>query len=402
MSDYVLENFINRDEEIDRILKMVSDLVKGKPFAPKERVFHFVGPSGIGKSCLLKKCSQKLLIEQSTYVPILVQLDALKGGRRGFALELSIAIYEAFCAHKSIKPEKYNGQTLVQFTNYVQRIITINGKDLVIVLFLDEVNVLSQKDMREIEGHLLVKFLHGNDRSILVTAGRSHPAVFNDFALRPNSSNIFSLPVFDEEKAGKQMESLKPGSGNLAGKVVKLGNGVPGNTAKLAEHVTGDPLDIPNEVWALQSLLDDIKKTNKIEARFYPMLEAISILKGFFPEDVVPLFQYHPKLGSGWDEGRVKEVFLELNRIQVGPGGLVDWDRDNKNWVMDESTRDLFEKELQMRDPELWKKLHCKALDMYRNWGQKYNSDPYRNKSNYHQQRLQTAGLNCSNLEGEP
>jgi hypothetical protein len=237
--------------------------------------------------------------------------------------------------------------------------------------------------MQEIEEYLLVNLLH-NNRAILITAGRSLPSAFNDFALRHNSSNTFLLSAFDEEKTGKQMESLKLGSRKLAGKVMKLGNGIPGNTAKLVQHIVGDPLDIPNATKAVQSLLDEIKETNDIKERHHPMLEAISILQGFFPEDVVLLFQCHPLLGRGWDESRVKDVFLELSRIQVGPGGLVDWDREKKHWAMDESTRDLFEKELQMRDPELWKKLYCTALDMYQKWGQKYNSDKYRNKANYH------------------
>ncbi|MFZ5857195.1 MAG: hypothetical protein ACOYZ6_10210 [Chloroflexota bacterium] len=391
----VPENFINREKEIALVVNRVSDLAKGKPFDPKERVFHFVGPSGIGKSCLLKK----LTVEQTAYIPILVQLDALKGGKRGFALELLVAIYEKICAPKSIKPEKYIEQTLSQFAKYVQRTITVNGKDHVTVLLLDEVNIPPKKDMQAIEEHLLVKFIHDNKLAVLVTAGRSQPAMLTDFALRPNPSNIFPLPVFDEEKTRRYMESLKPGSGKLAGKVVKLGSGVPGNTVKLAEHINGDPLDISNEALAIQSLLDDIKKTNNIEAQFHPMLEAISILQGFFPEDVAPLFQSHPQLGSGWDEGKVKEEFLRLKDIKVGPGGLVDWDRDKKYWAMDESTRDLFEKEFQMRDPKLWKKLHCTAMEIYREWGQKYNSDTYRNKSNYHQQRLQSAGMNCSDLE---
>jgi len=73
----------------------------------------------------------------------------------------------------------------------------------------------------------------------------------------------------------------------------------------------------------------------------------------------------------------------------------VDWDREKKHWAMDESTRDLFEKELQMRTPELWKKLHCTAFRMYQEWGQKYSSDMYQNKSSYHQQRLQSAGMVC-------
>lgn len=254
--------------------------------------------------------------------------------------------------------------------------------------------------MQEIEEYLLLKLLYDNYRTILITAGRSQPAMFNDFALRPSSSNTFQLLPFNEEKTGKQMEALKRGSGVLAGKVVKLGSGVPGNNVKLLKHVSGDPPNITNEVKVIQALVNEIKKKNKIEKRFYPMLEAISILQGFFPEDVVPLFQCHPQLGVGWDEDKVKDIFFELNRIQVGPGGLVDWDRKEKCWAMDESTRDLFEKELQMRDLELWKNLHCSALRMYQKWGQKYNSDMNRNKANYHQQRLRSAGLTCNDLEG--
>jgi hypothetical protein len=398
MSDFDPKNFINRDKEIDLVVSRVSDLAKGKPFAPKERVFHFVGPSGIGKSCLLKKCCQKLIAEQPKCVPLLIPLDALKGGKRGFTIELLVAMHDEFCKCKDMVPKKDDRQIRQQFARHVQR--TINGKDRVIVLLLDEVNVPSQKDMQEIEEYLLVKFIQDNTHFILITAGRSQPAMFNDFALRPKSSNTLSLPVFDEENTGKQIENLKPGSGILAGKVLKLGNGVPGNTVKLMDHIVGDPLEIPDEVRAVQSLLDDIKKTNNIEERYHPMLEAISILQGFFPEDVTPLFQNHPQLEDGWDEGRVKEVFLELNRIQIGPGGLVDWDREKKHWAMDKSARDLFEKELRMRNRELWKKLHCTALGMYQEWAQKYNSDMYRNKSNYHQQRLQSAEMDCSDLEG--
>ena len=329
---------------------------------------------------------------------MLVRLDTL-GGKRGFVIELLDTVHNEFCKCKDVKPPGKNdthGQ--LQFARHVQK--KINGKNQIPVLLLDEINIPPLKDIREIEEQLLVKFLHDNHRAILITAGRSQPVAFNDFALRPQSSNIFRLPVFDEEKTGKQMESVKPGSGELADKMVKLGSGVPGNTVKLMEHVSGDPPDIPNEMQAVQSLLDYIKKNNKIDGRFYPMLEALCILQGFFPEDVVPLFQCHPQLGTGWDERKVKDIFLELKQIQVGPGGLVDWDREKKQWVMDESSRDLFEKELQMRDPNLWKKLHCTVLKMYQAWGQKYNSGLYRNKSNYHQERLQSAGLNCSDLEG--
>ncbi|MBI3167649.1 MAG: hypothetical protein HYZ22_04175 [Chloroflexi bacterium] len=281
-----------------------------------------------------------------------------------------------------------------EYASMITRAISLH-EQIFPVLLLDEVNAPSKKDIQEIEEYLLVKLLHNNNRAVLVTAGRSQPAIFNDFALRPRPFNIFPLSVFDEEITSKQMESLKPGSGKLAGKVMKLGHGVPGNTVKLVQHIVGDPLDIPNAAQAVHSLLDNIKKTNKIEERYRPMLEAISILQGFFPADIALLFEKHPQLSVGWDESRVKGVFLELNRIQVGFGGLVNWDQEKKNWIMEESTRDLFERELQMREPELWRKLHCTAFEMYQDWGEKYNSDIYRNKSTYHQRCLQLAGMNC-------
>lgn len=400
MSNFDLEKFIDRDLELGLVINRVSDVAKGKPFAPKERVFHFFGPSGIGKSYLLKRIYSLVLAEEykeQGVTPILVNLDALKGSKQGFVVELLKTVYEEFCKYTEVVANPVLKEPLVstlEYASMIARAISLR-EQIFPILLLDEVNIPSQKDMQEIEEYLLVNFLHDNNRAILVTAGRSQPAMFNDFDLRPNFSNIFLLPVFDEEKTGKQMEYLKPGSAILAGKIVKLGSGVPGNTVKLVEHVNGKPLDIPDEGRAVQSLLDDIKKTNNIEERYHPMLAAISILQGFFPEDVIPLLQSHPQLGDGWDEGRVKEVFMELNRIQVGPSGLIDWDREKKHWTMDESTRYLFEKELQMRNPDLWKKLHCTALGMYQEWGQKYNSDMYRNKSTYHQQRLQSAGMNC-------
>jgi hypothetical protein len=304
-----------------------------------------------------------------------------------------VAVHDVFCKCKEIIPKKDQ-----HFARHVQG--KINGKSRIAVLLLDEINIPPLTDMREIEDYLLKKFIHDNKLAVLVTAGRSQPAMFNDFALRPNASNIIPLSVFDEEKTGRQMKGLKPGSEELAGKVVKLGNGVPGNTVKLTEQVAGDPPTI-NELEAIHTLLEDIKTSNRIEERYIPMLEALSILQGFFPEDVVLLFQCHLQLaGDRWDEGNVKEEFLNLQDIKVGPGGVVDWDREKKHWAMDESTRDLFERELQMRDPELWRKLHCTALGMYREWGEKYNSEKFQRNSIYHQQRLQSAGTDCSDLEG--
>jgi hypothetical protein len=317
--------------------------------------------------------------------------------------ELLQMVYLKFCEYQDIEVNPVLKEPLKprgEYASMVARAISLR-EDILLVLLLDEVDIPSQKYREEIEELLLVKLLTEYDHAILITAGRSQPSMFNDFALRPNTSNTHHLPVFDEEKTGEQMEVLKPGSKELAGKVLKLGKGVPGNTAKLVGHIAGHPWDIPDEAQAVRALLDDIKKENKISEQYIPMLEVLSILQGFFPEDVAPLFQRHPQLGAGWDERRVKEEFLKLKEIKIGPGGVVDWDREKKHWAMDERTRDLFERELQMRNPpELWRRLHCTAREMYRDWGRHHNSDLYRSKSNYHKQRLQSVGVDCSDLEG--
>jgi hypothetical protein len=401
MTDFDPEKFINRDEEISRVLRRVSDLVSGKPLAPKERVFHFVGPSGIGKSCLLEKIRLDLEHKHPECVPLLIKLDGLKEGNRGLSVELLVKVYEGFCTYTNIATNPVLKEPLKstrEYASMIARAISLR-EDLVPVLLLDEINIPSQTEIQEVEEYLLAKFINANPMGFLITAGRSHPMFF-DFALRSEPRNTYHLPVFDEEKTGEQMQSLKPGSKGLAKKLYKLGNGVPGNTVKLVKHIVGDPPGIP-ETQAIRSLLDDMKKTNAIEEPYISMLEALSILQGFFPEDAAPLFQVHPQLGAGWDERRVKGELMKLKEIQVGPGGVVDWDREKKYWVMDERTRDLFERELQMRNPpELWRKLHCTALKMYREWGEKYDSDVYRGKSVHHQSCLQSAGMDCRDLEG--
>jgi hypothetical protein len=256
------------------------------------------------------------------------------------------------------------------------------------VLLLDEINILRQKELQDIEEYLLESLILDNERAILITAGRVYPR-FISYSLQ-SINNIFALSVFDEKTTGEQLELLRPGAASLAGKILELGDGVPINNAKLASQAIGDPPNIPNELQAVQTLLADLK--SEIEERFHPVIEAICILQVFYPEDAVPLMKYHPALGEEWDEAKIKAVFPELKEIQIGPGGLIQWDKEKKSWAMDEPTRALFERELRMRAPQLWSELHYVAYKMYEGWGVDYNSQAYKDKAIYHQRCLQSAG----------
>lgn len=398
MPTHELDEFVNREKELALIEEKVSRLAKGEPFAPYERVVHFIGPSGMGKSCLLEKLHNVLSNELSC-IPMLIKLETLRDEHDGFIKNLIQFIYEELSRilerdEVFLNPSESTRKSASVFVRTIN--LSIPGKTL--VLLLDEINILQRKELEDIEEYFLEGLIHDNPRAVIITAGRS-PARLNDFALRPKPENTVVLPAFDEKTTGDQVERLRQGSGQLAGKIHDLGNGVPGNTKKLVVHIVGDPPSIQDDLQAVRSLIMDIKQD--IEEYFHPVIEAICILPDFIPEDVIPMLSIHPALGKKWEETKIKEVFYNLKQIQIGPGALINWGKDKNSWVMDEPTRALFERELKLRDPELWGKLHCVAYQMYKNWGEDFSSQLYKDKATYHQQCLQSAGMNCDDLGHE-
>jgi hypothetical protein len=386
MPVFDLDKFVNRVVEFELIKEKVARLAKGVPFAPHERVVHFIGPSGIGKSYLLEKF-YKVFDDKSNYIPILIKLDEIKGADDSFVTDFLNALQERISMFLKID-KGFSLSSIGKKSDVLIKTINMSFPNQVLILLLDEMNVPRREESQGIEEYLLNKLLYSNKRAILVTAGRTHP-MLNDFALRPSSTNTILLSPFDEKNTEEQVEKLKPGSGIVAGKLQELGGGIPGNTARLVNYLDGDPLTIPNELQAVQSLRTSEKY--KIEERLLPVIEAICILSEFEPDDVSPLLRIHPSLSEYKDES-LRELFIHLRNIQVGPGSLINWDRASKSFVMDENIRRIFEQELRLRNLELWRKLHCTAYQMYKDWGEEFNSQLFREKSTYHQRCLLDAG----------
>lgn len=394
------DKFVNREKELSLVEDKVSRLVKGNPLAPHERVIHFVGPSGIGKSCLLEKI-YAILNKEPMCIPVLISLEKIGSKREKLVGEFLVNVYQEFCRYQNLSVNTILKEPVGALSKYaamVTRAINLSAANNVPVLLLDEISFLERKELQNIEEFLLAGLLQKNSRFMLITAGRL-PAGLIEFSLYPSSANTFILSAFDEKITSVQLEKLKPGSKALANKVFSLGGGIPGNSRKLADLIVGAPLHIPNELQAIQSLLMDVK--SDVDERFYPIIEAICILPVFMPDDTAPLLENHPAFAEQWNDTKVREAFTGLNQVRLGPGGLINWDRAKKSWVMDEPTRALFERELQMRDTELWRKLHCTAYQIFMQWGEEYDSQLYRDKAAYHQQRLQSAGFNCDDLEKE-
>lgn len=403
MTTFSSDEFVNREKELGYVMEQITRLARGDPFASHERVVHFVGPSGIGKTALLHKIEDDLKNDGSVYCLHMSLNSFAKTETR----DKSKSFIETLLQYMDLEISRIfdldkvfanPSESLVRSSSILVRTINLSISDKILVILIDEINTPEREELQEMEEHLLDKLLHDNKRVVLVMAGR-YPAMWNDFALRPRQENKFMLSVFDEETTGEQLEKLRLGSALLAGKICVLGGGVPGNNKKLAEYAVGDPPDIPDELQAVQTLLADVKRG--IKERFHPIIEAICILPSFSPDDVIPLLEIHPALGGQWDESRIRLVFIDLNKIQVGPGGLTYYDGKKRSWVMDEPTRQLFERELRMRNPDLWKQLHCTAHRMYKIWGEEFNSQPFKDKSAHHQRCLQSVGYNLDDLGNE-
>ena len=390
MSTFSSDEFVNREKELAYIKDKITRLARGDPFAPVERVVHFIGPSGIGKSRLLQE-SHRVVSQDLREKSISIRFDSLNTrSLREHLIEIDTTLFTNLGGPRVIN----NEESMLRINNSVlSRLDNHLGKKA-FVLFVDEVDSLSVESRKDVELHLFTHLLR-NARTFLVMAGRG-VVKWSDFSLTSHPVNTFALSSFDVNTTRKQLEL----STLLAEKIQELGGGVPGHNKKLARHIVGEPPNIQNELEAVRSLRADVINENKIEERFHSILDVICILQGFYPEDVVPLIKGHPSLGDQWDETKIKEVFFDLKQVQIGPGGLINWDREKKSWAVDKSTRDLFERELKMREPGLWRKLHCIAYQMYKQWGTDHNSQFYKDKAAYHEQCVQSAGMGCDDLEG--
>src|SRR5690349_18117544 len=106
------EKFVNRKEELAYVNDRVIRVANGEPFGPHERVIHFVGPSDIGKSCLLERCYEAFDL-QPKCVPLLIKLETFTTQDEEFIGNFLAAVDEKFCSYQSIPPETENESLLL-------------------------------------------------------------------------------------------------------------------------------------------------------------------------------------------------------------------------------------------------------------------------------------------------
>lgn len=402
-ADFDFNLFVDRDAEKIRLERMASFSVDQKnEEKPRDyqRVAHLVGKSKVGKSYLL--CNYNRYLEYKdihriglSFTNINVSKDDL------FIVRVLNILYDQIAPYVVGQPRDRSGMAVNSLSDlFIEEITHIEKKSMVAFLF-DEVSMLSDNRIRLLEDYLLARVLL-LPNIIVVLAGRYLINGWKEFALRPRADvNVIELSGFDYENTQKQIKALNPHLDSLVSEIHDISGGSPGNNRKIVEGLGNPPqlnklsvIHICNQEFfeALAEVRMRIPESTANE--LLPALEALCVLQDFDKEYEMPvMLSAHPSLEGAWTVQCCANLLNILSEIQIGPGKLVDWDKEKSALALEEQTRFSLEKELKIRDINLWKTLHCTAMKMYSDWANKYGMDSiFADKADYHKAQLINVG----------
>jgi nucleoside-triphosphatase THEP1 len=405
---YHSDRFIDREAEIQHILDIINS-VSEKTLEPHKRVLHIKGRSGIGKSWLLKECNTRLS-QDPRILSIYLTFDEFinQTTKEAFIATVLGFLVGQILTALSIKSPfvSEGGVNLLEYSRWIYESIRQVQQSKIIVFLIDEIS-LPPFDYIEVLEDLLATIIY-EPNIVIILAGRSSVTTWKDFSLRPfQQENVMELEYFDLEKTIQQLQKHKPGSEHLAEKIIVLSDGSPGNNDIILNYVTGEPLEIKDELKAVQACNDELRKAiqaaiaNLKSSGNFPFtsddlrfsLDALCVLQDFDRDDEAPmLLKAHPRFRNA-TQTQMNSLLELLNTIKIGPGGLIYWDRASQCYAIERQTRRNLERELKLRDVELWKTLHCTAIQMYQDWADEFDLPTYQNKADYHREQLILGGI---------
>ena len=385
----------DRDAEILRLQQLIS-------FSPDEgpdgsqRILHLVGKSAVGKTFLL--CHYKKFSLKNTRSVFLSFDEYAKKTDDEFFEDVMNSLASSMGFQVDNFLEKGKQDVSLWFATQLK----ISQNKGIVVFLLDEVSVLSYIQVQLLENYLLEGIL-SLPNIVLVLAGRRLVTGWKNFSLRPDENNVIELSNFDFQYTQEQIQALNPHIDNLVPEIYETSDGSPGNNKKIIEQL-GDPpqFNVSNAIRACnQEFYEALTSVNdglpeSIASELLPALEALCVLEDFDKEYEMPvMLSVHPSLHGTWTVKRCSDLLNNLiSKIQIGPGKLVDYDIKKSALAMEEQTRANLEKELKIRDMNLWKTFHCAAMNMYSGWAEQYGMDSiYVKKAEDHKRKLIEAGF---------
>ena len=386
--EYSSDKFVNRHEELERVMEKVRALIQGSPL--DARTIIFTGERGTGKSWLLAHLQAKLcslpgvtvfgfsLRKYDDWDPILAVADILK--RLGAAT-----------GERGEVP----GVTLADMSrNLVQSLRQLLSKKVLVVL-ADHVYESDWKLLAALEDYLLGP-LAVEPGVLIVIAGRGRAYPWKTPELRLKAEFVDLEPFPDVILTTEQLERQQKRAVPRAAEIHDLSGGNPLANFLLAAH--DDPAEALDQV--VEGMLETVPDEHRRQVRDY--LEALCVLRSF-DEERIPamLAAYYDNAAYGeWSYAQARRV-----REEMVKWAFARWDAERGGYVLDELTRKLLERYLKTaQQRKKWERLQQAASKLYEGWAQNYprTSDRWQREVKYHGRQLKTIGAGRSPVAASP
>lgn len=396
--------FVNREEEVIRVESKAKDLASGRPI--HNRVVHFPGFAGFGKSWLLRHLYRRLSKDPETRTRNLVVLPLwLNKWMRhctclppyetitcGLLQSLLKRIMRAQGTPSLLARAK--GVTLMEVSQWVEDMVGQAHGQQAFVLLVDALDEVPPAWLQVLEERLFEPLVLRQSNVLIVMAGRNLHYNWTTLALRPPpDEQPIRLKPLNQENTREQLQCLEsqfPGAEMFAEQIYALTDGAPGGNVLIASQL-GQPPQMPNETQALMQhnakLLQDVPPD--LRWCFY----ALCVPRGFHTEWMENLLPVADPGGRTWDFPACQSLIPQLTATRLVRAYRKDG--EYRYWL-DEYLGPRLELELQERDPDLWRRLHCTLICMYRAWVENPDfastAPRWQGEAAYHARRLQDAG----------
>jgi hypothetical protein len=387
--------FVGREQEVALVAGIARQMIQGAKNQARAIVFH--GERGVGKTWLSLYLHRTILPEISGVTSLLINLFPSREGEFARKDELFAKTYPFVEKnHEKVTQEiiewvagRIQAQSspeasLSEIARWLAQTVEQQFKHQVLVLILDSVFEADWSLLEQLETYLLAP-LAALPQVLIVMTGRGRLYPWASPYLRVEASER-ALKAFTPQEVIEQLRRQAPDAEHRAEEIVQLGGGHPMSNILLATSATQSEA-LETVVDALLSVIPSDDQRQQARAYF----EALCLLDGF-REDEIPamLAAYfddpHYETFSTAQTRHVRDLLVKTH--------LVRWEEGK--FVLDKSVQHILENLLKMTQPEIWRRLHCRAYLLYREWANEYSrfSEYYTARADRHASILLRAGIN--------
>ncbi|MGB4977061.1 MAG: ATP-binding protein [Anaerolineae bacterium] len=386
---YAPELFVDRERETALVSGLVRQMVE--PVRPANRTVVFSGERGSGKTWLALHLKRTLLPALFREVPgraFLIAMFSLSGAEARLETDEWVRneaaiqsqqhertmreILEWFC--QQLGTAIAADASLSELSAWLARDVRNKYENKVFVLLVDSIFETDWKLTADLEKYLL-RELAAIPHVIIVLTGRGRPYQWVSPYLRVNKEEA-RLAAFDPNQTREQLSRQLPTKVEDADIIYKTGGGHPLTNFLLAQG----NLSVETLNDTINTLLGVVRDDQREIIRSY--FEALCVLDGFREDEIGPMLAVRLKNDEyrRWPTSRIRQVRDELLETH-----LMRW-RDGL-YRIDTSIKRVIESWLESDNPNLWRKLHEQAYQLYHEWAGLYPkaNEYYQNLANQHQ-----------------